>query len=121
MSERFDHVLDYVDCYVHDALDPAAREYVEQHCERCPVCKVALDEAHKRVAAFKALPPREASDTLIAATLKKIHAHTQEQERRARWPAPRWLVAAAAVLVVLGVHLYYFGLAPSPYDLRVFG
>src|SRR5262245_10101253 len=124
MSERFDHVLDSVDDYVHDALEPAARDYVERHCERCPICKTALDEAHKRLAALRALPPSEASEDLIAATLKAIPREDGDMvmsAKRSRWWRPGRLAVAAAVLLVVGVHVYYWTLNPSPYDLRIFG
>ena len=37
-----DHVLEYVDAYLHDALARREARYVEQHCESCRICQVAL-------------------------------------------------------------------------------
>src|SRR5262245_62593398 len=101
MSTPYEHVLDRVDDYLHDVLDPAKVTYVEQHCASCPVCKVALEEARKRLAALESVPPSEASEQLIQATLKKIDTHEQERPRRRRlWLRAVLLPAAAAALVL---------------------
>ncbi|MBM4070510.1 MAG: hypothetical protein FJ271_16375 [Planctomycetes bacterium] len=121
MSERFDHILEEADCYFHDVLNGFEKRYVEEHAERCPVCKVALDEARKRFEALMAMPACEAAGELIQAAIQKVEAHEKRRyERRWRRRAG-WLGAAAAVLLLVGLHVYYFTLKPAPYDLRVLG
>ena len=113
-----DHVLQYVDAYLHDVLYPSEKWQVAEHCEVCPICRVVLDEARKRLEVLESLPPVEASEALIAATRKRI-----QQFRPPRFtPFRVGLAAAAAVVAVLaGFHLYYLNMAASPYDLRVLG
>ena len=47
MLKPNDHVLDWVDDYLHELLEPADVAYVERHCEQCRICQVALEEAQK--------------------------------------------------------------------------
>src|SRR5262245_58630202 len=120
MLKPTDHVLDFVDDYLHQALDFADAATLERHCETCPICKVALDEAQKRFTALQAVPPSEASEELIQATLKRIDEHQTWRRRLLRrllWPA---LAAAAVVVAVLaGLHWHYAHLSATPYDLTV--
>ena len=60
MPERFDHVLDEVDCYLHGVLTPDENEYLERHCERCRICQAALAEAEKRFTLLTSVPANEA-------------------------------------------------------------
>ena len=49
-----DHVLEYVDAWLHDALlSPGDRERVAAHCEACPICRAALEEARRRQEAMQ--------------------------------------------------------------------
>ena len=41
------HVVDYVDDFLHGSLDAAAADYVEFHCAECKICRVAMDEAER--------------------------------------------------------------------------
>ena len=112
------HVLEHVDAYLHDALSRQDEDRVVAHCELCPICRVALEEARKRQEALQALPPVEASEALIQKTIRRV-------ERYRDW-RPRWigggLAAAAVVAIVLGAfQLHYYRLVPTPYDLRVMG
>src|SRR5438445_6493081 len=122
MLHEYVHVVDCVDDYLHEALDPAEARYVEQHCESCRICKVALEEARKRFAALEAVPACEASEQLVQATLKNIDVRDQKRKRlrkRLFWsivPA-----TAAAALIIGAFHLYYLNLKPTPYDLQVLG
>jgi uncharacterized protein YfaS (alpha-2-macroglobulin family) len=113
-----DHVLDYVDSYLHEALSARDLETFLEHVRVCPICQVALEEGRKRLAALQSVPVIEASDSLINATITRIAEH-----RESRWtPVRAGLAAAAAVFVLLGgLHLYYLNLSPSPYDLKVLG
>jgi type II secretory pathway pseudopilin PulG len=113
-----DHVVDYVDGYLHEALRPLEMQYVREHCDRCRICQLALEEARQRLAAVQSLPPVTVPDTLVQAAARRV-------ERRRRWTrrvvATVWAAVAASVLIAGSVHLYYASLAPSPYDLRVLG
>lgn len=125
MSASFEHVLDEVDCYFHDVLTPQENENIEEHCDRCPICKAALVEAEKRFLALKSLPPSTAPADLIQSTLARIAQHDRDQEQkqvaRRRWyRRGLWLGAAAAVLFFF-LHVYYWTLTPAPYDLRILG
>ncbi|MEE9602211.1 MAG: MG2 domain-containing protein, partial [Thermoguttaceae bacterium] len=112
------HVLEFVDAYLHDALSKPDTERVRRHCEKCPICKVALEEAQKRFAAMGALPAVEASEKLIRATQARI-----AQAPRIKLTVVHYasMVAAMAVAIVAMANIYYLTLSPSPYDLRVLG
>lgn len=118
MFQPEDHVVDHVDAYLHDVLSADDARYVERHCQECRVCGVALEEARRRLEAMQALPPVEAPDGLINRTWQRI------DEYRPPWITPArvgWLTAAAAILLVGCLHLYYLNLSPTPYDLRLLG
>src|SRR5262249_11306533 len=122
MPPPTDHVLDLVDAYLHDVLDAAEADYVEDHCRRCRVCKVALAEARKRQTALGALPPCEASEQLIRATLDRIDKDDVRHVGRRKWTIRIVAGALAASLLVLGLtNLYYLNLRPTPYDLELLG
>ncbi len=113
-----DHVLDHVDAYLHGVLTRAEAATVERHCAKCPICKVAMEEARKRFTAMRALPVLEPPEELISATQGKIAEAPKFVFTRA---AAGLAVAAAAALILACVHIYYATLSPSPYDLRVLG
>ena len=90
-----DHVLEYVDAYVHDALlSPRDAEQVAAHCEACPICRVALEEARRRQEVMQSLPPIEAPEALIRAALERVDRH---RVSRSKWIRGGVLVAAAAL------------------------
>lgn len=114
-----DHVLDYVDAYVHDALlTPADRQRVAAHCEACPICRVALAEARRRQEAMQSLPPVEAPETLIRTALGRVDRY---RIVRYKWIRATVFVAAAVLLVLGAANLYVYNMVPSPWDLRVMG
>ncbi len=117
-SIQDDHVLQYIDAYLHDVLDGETADRVEQHCRECPICSVALAEARKRLTALQALPVIEASERLIRQTRMRIARQRRILVHPVRFV---WSTIAAAAVVIALVHLYYANLAPSPYDLRVLG
>jgi hypothetical protein len=122
MQQPYEHVLDFVDDYVHGALSASEALYVERHCESCRICKVALEEAHKRQAAFQTLPAVEPSERLVPDTLAYIDKKDRERTRLRKWLVRGLVTAtAASVLIIGGFHLYYARLAPTPYDLRILG
>ena len=118
MLQPDDHILEYVDGYLHEALSARDQETLLQHVQVCPICQVVLEEGRKRLAALQSVPVVEASESLINATILRIAAH-----REPRWtPARSALAFAAAVALLLGgFHLYYLTLSPSPYELKVLG
>ena len=119
MIKPDDHVLEYVDAYLHDALlSPRDREQVAAHCEACPICRVALEEARRRQEIMQSLPPIEAPEALIRAALARVDRHRVSQYKWIR----AGVLAAAAALVLLGTaNIYFYNMAPSPFDLRVMG
>jgi hypothetical protein len=122
MLDHKDHVVAFVDDYLHDVLDGYDAAYVENHCEACRICKPALEDARKRLAALEMLPAVEPSQQLIGATLHRIDEH----DRRTRKVRRRFLAAslpalAASALFIGILHLYYANLKPTPYDLRILG
>ncbi|HEY3242083.1 MAG TPA: MG2 domain-containing protein, partial [Phycisphaerae bacterium] len=118
MLNHHQHVLEHVDDYLHDALFPEDAAALEQHCDVCRICQVALEEARQRHHAVRALPPLEASDALIRKTLERVNA-TVGRERRALLAVGG--LATAAAIVIGAFHLYYSKLHPDPIDLQVYG
>src|SRR5438067_421533 len=79
----------------------AAAGYVERHCDTCRICQVALEEARRRFAAFETIPPTEASQPLIQATLDRIDRYERGWPRlRRRLILGVALPFAAAVLIL---------------------
>jgi len=114
-----DHVLEYVDAYLHDALlSPRDAEQVAAHCEACPICRVALEEARRRQEVMQSLPPIEAPEALVRAALARVDRH---RVSRFKWVRGGVLVAAAVLLLLGTANLYFYNMAPSPFDLRVMG
>jgi type II secretory pathway pseudopilin PulG/5-hydroxyisourate hydrolase-like protein (transthyretin family) len=113
-----DHVVDYVDAYLHHVLSPQEMKFVEEHCAQCPICGLALEQAQERFESLQSLPATEASEDLIASTQMTVHETTSRARKRL---AIGWGVAAAAALVLACVHLYFATLTASPYDVRILG
>ncbi|HPM23687.1 MAG TPA: hypothetical protein PLP66_07255, partial [Phycisphaerae bacterium] len=59
--KRSGHILELVDAYLHGSLLPDDAVNIEEHCEACRICQVALEEARARFEALQAIPPVEAS------------------------------------------------------------
>jgi uncharacterized protein YfaS (alpha-2-macroglobulin family) len=118
MLKPHSHVLEQVDAYLHDVLPVQDAEQVRAHCESCPICRVALEEARTRQQMFAALPPVEASEALIQTTLAQVEHY---RAPRITWRRVVVLAYVAAVLVVGLWHLYVVTRTASPYDLRVLG
>jgi anti-sigma factor RsiW len=122
MFHENDHVIEYVDTYLHGALDEGDTAYLERHAEACPICKVALDEARKRQTVFGSLPACEAPERLIRATLQRVEAQERRWHKLRRRVLPSVAIAlAASVMLLIGVNIYYATLTPSPYEIRLLG
>ena len=113
-----DHVVEYVDAYLHEVLSNSEMAYVEKHCAECPICGLALEQARERLEAMQSLPPIEASEPLIAATQAMVYQTAGRARKRL---TIAWSVAGIAALVLACVHIYFATLTPSPYDLRLLG
>jgi anti-sigma factor RsiW len=129
MIQPNDHVLEHVDACLHGLLNDADAAAVRKHCDECPICRVAWDEAQKRFDALAALPAVETSSELIERTERRLE---QAATRRRRSLPVRWferrskmqkLAVVAAVLAAMigSLHVYYLRLSASPFDLRVLG
>jgi hypothetical protein len=122
MLANHDHVLDYVDDYLHQLLSANDTTYVERHCEGCRLCKVALEEARKRYAALETVSPSEASGQLIEATLARIDQYELKRRRlRKVFGLAIPLALAASVAVLLCFQVYYTTLKASTFDLQLYG
>src|SRR5438105_5005030 len=122
MLDHQDHVVAFVDDYLHDVLNGYDAAYVERHCETCRICKLALEDARKRAGALETLPAAEPSEQLIRSTLQRIDIHDRRTRKVRRWFLGVSLPAVAASALIIGLlHLYYLNLTPTPYDLRILG
>ncbi len=113
-----EHMLDYVDAYLHEALSTEDARTLAEHCDTCPICSVALEEARHRREAMGTLPAVEASEELIRTTQLRI------SEYRNPWVIPAWTGAGAAVValvVLISLTIYAGTLRPTPYDLKILG
>ena len=122
MSQSNDHVADLADDYLHKLLDPARAAEVQRHCETCPACAAALDDARRRLTALRAAPATEAAEPLVHKTMAKVEAHRQTRKRH--WRRFVWATGAAlaaSVLLLAGFQIYTANLSATPYDLVVLG
>jgi uncharacterized protein YfaS (alpha-2-macroglobulin family) len=122
MRSADEHVLSFLDDFVHQLLDPADAESVRLHCAVCPTCQHALEQARQRLAALETLPASEASEELIQSTLQTIADYDRRRLRLRRLYFRSFLGAAlAAALLICCVQLYYLNLSASPIDLTILG
>ena len=122
MSQSNDHVADLADDYLHKLLEPARAAEVQRHCETCPACKTALDDARRRLAALRAAPATEAAEPLVHQTMAKVEAY--QKPRKRRWRRLVWATGAALAapsLLLAGLQIYTANLSATPYDLVVLG
>jgi hypothetical protein len=122
MTPRTDHVADYVDDYLHDLLDEDGAAHVARHCAECPACAAALEEARKRLTALQSLPPTEAPERLVRATVAAVRESADRPRIRRRYVLGGALVAAAiAAAIIAEFQLHYANLSVSPTDLKILG
>ena len=122
MLNPSEHVLDYVDDYLHEALSADNAEAVEQHCEGCSICGAAMAEARKRLDAVTSVPSTEISGLLVKQTMEHIERVGAKHERNWQrlWRTVA-LATAASVLAIGGWHVSVHNIRPTPYDLRILG
>ena len=117
-----DHMLEYVDDYLHQALSAQDAAALLRHCQACRICQVAMEEAEARDRALNVFSPVEAPEQLIRATLNGISAYHERGKRVRRIAVGSFLsVSAVAALVLLAFNTYFSNLRPSPYNLVVLG
>src|SRR5262249_7231868 len=109
----------------------------QRHCNACPICRVALDEARRRMAALKSLPVVEAGEELVGRTevwldrqiaVGALHdvpgtLPVGKSSTSGKWSAARTIAAmfAAAAVLIACMHFHYAHLAVSPVDMQVLG
>jgi hypothetical protein len=122
MTPRTDHVTGLVDDYLHDLLDETDAARVARHCGECAACAVALEEARKRLTALQSLPPSEAPERLVRATVAAVENRVWRWRRVRRYVLGGALAAAAIAAAVIGeFHFHYANLSASPTDIKVLG
>ncbi len=122
MSKKNTHVLERLDDYLHGVLPEPEVEALEQHIEVCRICQVAMEEARERYEAMRSVPTFEASEELIQDTVAKV-AHFEDTRQRAKRISLRVVLPtmAASFLLLVAATVYWSMLAPTPYDLQIFG
>ncbi|HTL30190.1 MAG TPA: MG2 domain-containing protein, partial [Tepidisphaeraceae bacterium] len=120
MLKHDDHVIEYVDDYLHDVLNESDARYVQQHCQTCAICRTALEAAQRRFDLLGSLAPIEPSEELINETKRTFADRGIRQINRQRrgWRAFLYGMAAAIALVA-SLHLYFANVSASEYDLTV--
>ncbi len=122
MLSHQDHVVDYVDDFLHGVLVPKDAAYVQEHCKDCKVCGPALEEARRRYELTTSVPPLEASDELIEKTISDVDRRAGRRQRTRKYVTHTLFWAtAASVLIIAGVQFYFYQLTPTPYDLHLLG
>src|SRR5207302_1430508 len=111
------------DAYLHELLSPAEAVAFERELSDNAELSIALELARRRAVLLEAaLPPAEASERLVRATLVRIAGDDRQRHRRRRlfWTGFLAPVAAAALIIAL-FHLRYETLAATPANLEIYG
>jgi uncharacterized protein YfaS (alpha-2-macroglobulin family) len=116
------HVIDLVDDFIHELLPSDRAAEVERHCADCESCRAALDDARRRLAALRGVPPLEPAAQLVENTVRAVTEHDAARRLRVK-RVFKWLAASlAAAAVVLGAfNVWYLFLEANPNDLVVLG
>ena len=118
MIKPEEHVLEYVDAYLHERSFSAGAKSGSPHTAGRAHLPRGLGGGPKTSGSLGFVAAGRGLARLGPADLWTASSSTR---RRSRWIVAG-LSAAAAVVVLLGAaNLYYYNLAPSPYDLRVLG
>jgi anti-sigma factor RsiW len=106
---------DLIPWLVNDSLDAARRAALEQHLGDCPACRGEVQAQRELMHELNSRPLVEA---MPRASLQRLWARLDAgvaparraaaAAGRARAPAPRWILAAAGILLVLGASLAMF-------------
>lgn len=103
---RCEEVRENLSAFQDDEVDPVRSQEIGQHVGDCPGCAEALDQMRKLRERLRGEAPYyRASDSLRARVTQAAWSHAgrrRSSERRGSAMVPRWLGAAAAVLVVAG-------------------
>jgi hypothetical protein len=122
MRDPVQFTLEHLDDYLHGLLSEEDARFVEEQCEKSNICRAAVEEAQKRYDALRSIPPSEASEQLIRKTVEGVEMKVTRSRRTWKIFSRTVLaVTAAAVLIIGGLNLYYYNLAPTPYDVRLLG
>jgi anti-sigma factor RsiW len=97
---------------VNGSLDATQRASLEQHLDECPACR---GEVQAQRELMHALNNRPLVEAMPRASLQRLWARldagapparpASAAAGRVREPAPRWVLAAASILLVLGASL----------------
>lgn len=124
-DDSSEHVLDWIDDYVHEVLATKDHASTKRHLDRCEICQVALRQAQERQALIASVPPSEASEELIQRTLGKVKEAPMKpvSARSGRVRFARWTLSIFAVAaIVLGVtNLWLYSIKTPTFDLRILG
>lgn len=122
MLQNRQDVIEHLDDYLHELLSPDDAAVVRRFCEEDPVCRDALSEAEQRLAALRALPRTEATQSLVRETLEGLAA---KPAKRRPWQIQvarfAGAVAIAASITILAFHIHFLRLRPTKHDLRILG
>ena len=121
MSQFHDHVAEIADDFVHRLLDAGRAAEVERHCAGCPACKAAVDDARRRLALLQANRRPRRPKSLSSKRSAKSTPTRRAPPSLARFLAAAGGLLAASVVVLVWMHVYYYNLAATPYDLVVLG
>ncbi len=121
MSIANEHVDQLVDDFVHENLSAEEAARVQRHCQTCPSCARALEQARRRLSLLQAMPPTEASSQLVRTTLDRIDEANQPSHFRRRLGLGVFVALAASALLLTCAHLYYATLRPNSIDLTLLG
>jgi len=86
-----------LDAYLDGELDLTASLGIEQHLESCHECSAG----YRKLELLRAEIADADLDFVSDSMLRRLRAATEPKERKSAWRVPAFLVAAAAVLVVV--------------------
>lgn len=99
-----ERAVENLSCYLDQEIEAELRREVERHLDRCPDCRLHLEELTRNRDLLAALPRMRLPGDLYARVRKRIAAHARPRAAAIPSPLrrlPRGLRAAAAAAVVL--------------------
>jgi anti-sigma factor RsiW len=99
---RCEEILESIDGYLNDALDPADRASFRNHLQSCSSCRAAAARVDPSLV-FSALPDRDVDLRRVEDVTQAVLGQIRQQrlERRMNVGRRRWLAAAAAVVMAV--------------------